>query len=649
MRQTSVTRFKSVCEWNDPFLSLFPHRFDYIFAPYPNSGEKTAWKTESRHPLSDRLVYQGACLYGVRFSAETNYCLLDIDTSSSYHPKHDPFAISRITAALEPLGLVRHITCTSSYSGGLHLYFPFQQTQSSWQLAIALACLLENAGFKLQPGQLEIFPNPKPYSTDSTPSLFNAHRLPLQIGSYLLDQAFQPIWSDSHTFVTQWKLAQQQNDINNKTLKQILKQAKRKHFGISGKAEKFVNDLNAEIELGWTGSGQTNRLLGRITMRAYIFHHILCGSEPLTGRALVDQIVTTATSLPGYKEWCQHQHEIEQRAEEWARCIEGSRYFHYGDGNGKYKSKAEVSKPEQPSWNQRQSQAARERIQQAIADLLNKNTLPSGATARFHTLIQYNIGGASLYRHRDLWHPSYLSLEVSKPVEIPPDPPASSTDAQLECARGASNWHNPTSLLSENDGNALTGKDLSDHLAPTVPSVGGNAQIDQISRNSEQVTGETNGSACDVQPPLFDLRTWFDVGQAASQSAHQQANQIRLEAKQAAPIARMQQYLESGDPILMAEALAWAEINPGVLQVERTNLPLFEALELDDSARDLSGVLAAISVHIQRLKLTREQVGDRLGQLFGKRCQAQLDDMELAQWNLWLQEQSDPKRHELGT
>jgi hypothetical protein len=110
----------------------------------------------------------------------------------------------------------------------------------------------------------------------------------------------------------------------------------------------------------------------------------------------------------------------------------------------------------------------------------------------------------------------------------------------------------------------------------------------------------------------------------------------------------MQQYLESGDPILMAEAVAWAEINPGVLQVERLNLPLFEALELDDSARDLSGVLAAISVHIQRLELTREQVGDRLSHLFGKCSQTLLDDMELAQWNLWLEEQSDLKRHEPG-
>jgi hypothetical protein len=257
MRETSKVCFESVREWGDAFLSLFPHRFDYIWAEHPNLNAQVHWKTESRHPLSDRVIQQGSFLYGVRFGSETSYCLLDIDASSTYHPDRDPFAVSRIAAALEPLGLVSYIACTSSYSGGLHLYFPFQRSRSSWQLAIALACLLENAGFKLQPGQLEVFPNPKPYSTGETPSLFNAHRLPLQIGSYLLNDAFQPVWSSTHTFVKQWQFAQQRNDIQSKILSQILKQAKRRHFGISGKAEKFVNDLNAEIELDRTGTNQS--------------------------------------------------------------------------------------------------------------------------------------------------------------------------------------------------------------------------------------------------------------------------------------------------------------------------------------------------------------------------------------------------------
>jgi hypothetical protein len=184
----------------------------------------------------DRLIQQGRYLYGVRFGAVTHYCLLDIDIGSLYHPRNDPFAIARITAALEPLGLVSSVACTSSYSGGLHLYFPFAHAQSSWQLASVVAVLLERAGFT------------------------------------------------------------------------------------------------------------------------------------------INEIVETAKALPGYQDWCRHRHEIEKRAEEWARCVENSHYFHYGDARGKFNAKLDQGLKEAvehlPTWNQQQSEGARERIKAAIAYLL---------------------------------------------------------------------------------------------------------------------------------------------------------------------------------------------------------------------------------------------------------------------------------------
>jgi hypothetical protein len=580
MQLQNSLSFKGVREWDNKFLALFPHRFDYIWADHPDLDTPVGWKTESRHPLSDRLIHQGAFLYGVRFSAETNYCLLDIDADSVYHPKHDPFAISRIATALEPLGLVRYLACTSSYSDGLHLYFPFQQTQSSWQVAIALACLLENAGFKLQPGQLETFPNPKPYATDGSLSLFNAHRLPMQMGSYLLDQSFQPIWSDCHIFVKQWQLVQQHNEIDQKTLKQILKQAKRKHFGISGKAEKFINDLNAEIELGWTGVGQTNRLLGRITMRAYIFHHVFSGGKPLEGESLVNEIVEIARSLPGYLEWCQHQHEIEHRAEEWACCIENSHYFHFGDQLKQ--SKSEIQDPEltaaidqSPSWNQRRSAATRDRIRRAIADLLEKENLPARPTARFQSLLQYGIGGASLYRHRDLWHPEYFEMgsndiefnqgfqnQINPPMENPPDPPTFKTDSQLDCVRDASNWLSPPSLLSTSDGDNPPGLVSSDCTIPNTFLGDSNPSVSSgYSSDSKLLSGVEY-----LQQALFDIQAQQSAIQEATRLTSAQHQQIRSEAADRRQIDRMQKFLDSGDPILVAEAMSWAQVNSGILQ-----------------------------------------------------------------------------------
>lgn len=59
------------------------------------------------------------------------------------------------------------------------------------------------------------------------------------------------------------------------------------------------------------------------------------------------------------------------------------------------------------AWNQKQTESARERIQQAVADLRMKGALPEKCTARFNQLTQYKIGGSTLYKHRDLWDPEY--------------------------------------------------------------------------------------------------------------------------------------------------------------------------------------------------------------------------------------------------
>ena len=313
-----------VIEHDDSFLALWPNRFDYLYAPHPDPGTKPDWQTESRYPVSDRILKQGAFLFGVRPGAQTTYVLLDIDKGSPYHPQRDPLAIVRINEALEPLGLVAELILTSSGTLGLHIYFPVKEELPSWQLALAVTTLLENKGFKVRPGWLEVFPNRKAFSVEGSYSLFNGHRLPLQQGSYLLNDDLQPIASSQTAFVRQWHAAAEQNDISTPVLKQIIRQAQRKTYRVTGKAQKFLNDLNAEVETGWTGRGQTNHLLGRITMRSYVFGHLLGAEAPLTGQALVDDVVRIAKSLPGYKDYCGHQHDLEKRVKEWVRSIEAT-------------------------------------------------------------------------------------------------------------------------------------------------------------------------------------------------------------------------------------------------------------------------------------------------------------------------------------
>jgi hypothetical protein len=511
--------FLSVQAAEDDFLRLFPHRYDYIWAAHPLPSSKPDWQTETRHPLSDRLIQQGSYLYGVRFGPETNYAVLDIDAGSPYHPSKDAQAIDRLLTALEPLGFVSHLVVQSSHSGGLHLYFPFETAQVSWKLALAISSLLENAGFKLYPGHLEVFPNPRPYLVEGQPSLYSAHRLPLQMGSYLLDRDYQPVTYSQSGFLRQWHHACDRNDVETKTIARILSQTKRRCFKLSGKADKFLNDLNAEIEFGWTGHGQTNRLLGRIAMRTYVFHHILHSVEPLTGDRLVQEIISIAKALPGYEDWSQHQHEIEDRAKEWARSVETSHYFPYGSKQLKLQEPEKQPNP----WNQQRLEETRQKIKDAIADLLNRSILPSNATQRFKALITYNIGGGSLYKHRDLWHPEFLrNPEIDKGAN-----------------EDQNNWHISTNLLDVTDGNQLLDNTFSDS---------------EFS-NSSQLDGN-----CLPSKPLEEYRPTDivpNLWQELQTTAIDDLDLRTTPQPSTKQFDRMNGFLASNDPILMAEALAW--------------------------------------------------------------------------------------------
>ena len=549
-----TTPFVYVAEAYDDFLGLWPNRFDYIYAPHPDPGTKPNWKTESSHPLPDRLILQGACLYGVRPGSQTSYALLDIDRGSPYHPKNKPFALRRICEALERLGLVSHLPLISSDSDGLHIYFPLDAPLPSWQLALGITAVLENAGFKIKAGWLEVFPNRKPFATNGNISNFQGHRLPLQPGSHLLNDDLQPIASSQEIFVHQWHLAAAHNDINLDTLEQTIKQAKRHSYRITGKANKFINDLNAEVECGWTGKGQTNYILGRITMRSYIFGHVLYADAPLTGRALTDDIVRVAKSLPGYEEYCGHQHEIRKKAREWTRAIEESHYFHYGTG------KALKLVDDGPTWNQKQALSARERIQQAIVALCKIDSFPEGATPRYTRLCEWGIGGSTLYKNKDLWHPKFIS-EQQRMLIIPPHPPVLQVREGAACALSAAPSVS-TSLLGATGRNEpcdkVSGGSNEPENEPKLQT-GRNEPCDKVSSGSEGVEDTQDKEQCG--PPeqfALNVRWALQVRQAEQQARavenRRRYDQDKQKRSQADYQLKLESWLVSGDLVLAAEA-----------------------------------------------------------------------------------------------
>jgi hypothetical protein len=557
--------FTYVSEALDDYLAIWNHRYDFLCAPHPDPGQKPDWQTESKYPLSDRLITQGAFLYGVRPGATTTYVLLDLDYGSPYHPRHDPLALQRICDALEPLGLLSHLTLTSSDSKGLHLYFPCAEPMPSWQLALAVTTLLENAGFKIMSGWLEAFPNRKPFVTDGSISLYNGHRLPLQQGSYLLNDELQPIASSQLAFLHYWQLAANRNDICLAVLEQTIRQSQRRTYRITGKAEKFLNDLHADVEPGWTGPGQTNHLLGRIAMRSFIFGHVLGATKPLKGKALVDDIVRVARALPGFTLYCGHQLEIEKKAREWARKIEKNSYYF------PYATRKAIKLKDGPTWNQQQQQQARDRIQAAVLDLFRQDNWPSGITARFKLLRAAGLSGKTLYGHQDLWHPTFIRIALDfKPVEIPPDPPVLQTEGWNDCAGGASIPPSRTSLLGAIGWNKPQGEAYSSIEKGEIEidlEAGWNNSV-AISKPSQGIAPQPDFTSNDSAPPvrttpprqlILDIQSALLAAQAAQRAkaeASQQWQQLNgHKAAMAEHVARLKEWVDSGDPILMAEAL----------------------------------------------------------------------------------------------
>jgi hypothetical protein len=157
---------------------------------------------------------------------------------------------------------------------------------------------------------------------------------------------------------------------------------------------------------------------------------------------------------------------------------------------------------------------------------LNRSALPSKATERFKSLLNYGIGGGSLYCHKDLWHPTFLNSH-----NLTIDPPE--------------DWHSPTNLLDTIDGNSNVENTSSDvHLASGNDSVGNTFSVVNSVPSYENI----------------DPVVWLDIRQAAATEMLQNS----FDSPSAMPIDRMQQQLYTDDPILVAEAWAWAQQHPDI-------------------------------------------------------------------------------------
>jgi hypothetical protein len=412
------------------FCKFFNHRFNFIKSSYSLTPE---WITVSNHPIDHRNLWSAhqdpERLIGLSFGTTTHYAVLDIDRQSPYHPCNSEAQYQELLGAYEAIGINSVLTVQSSLSGGLHVYFVFPKVLPTFGLAHTLRLTAVRAGYEVKDGTLEIFPNTKAYSKQSK-TAYKPLRLPLQQGSYLLDKDFVPYSNDIEVFFNQAEAIAEEQDLELLevaiTVANQIKQFRRVKG--NGDASSFAQDLREQIAEGWTGSQQTNDLLRIIGTYGRVF-------KGLEGQALADYIITKAESSPGYRQYCQHQHNIHRRAKDWGRCIE-KYYYPYGSEPSRAGTFKQLQKdggcpeksPKENLVNQTRQQEAVERIKGGMAQLMDTIKLIPTKVGELKDLLLEAItqlfgkrpSDKTLYRYKEYWHPDHIQT----PASVSSDPPA---------------------------------------------------------------------------------------------------------------------------------------------------------------------------------------------------------------------------------
>ncbi len=366
------------------FFEIFSCRNGWIYAESLTEKGKPRWKSISDRTwkfakdkglpkkLTDEVLldlwHSTSKYVGVNFSKTTNYLMLDIDVNSPYHPHQRNNTLRDIKGSLEDLGLNSSFQIQSSHTEGIHIYFPLPQPVKTYGLAALIEDKLKADSFNVAGGVLEIFPNKKQWSSSDKPedwSEYQRHRLPLQQGSVLLDEDYAPYSDTLEAFIQAWEHCASQQDIE--ILEAAIKANTKKNYQKtyqnpqqqpkSSKLKKIKEEHEALLKRGFTAIAQTNDILLNLGRRLRIL-------ENLGGIPLQKRLKELVTNLPGYKKYCQHKADINQRCKDIARYVEKK----FKPSNRK-EITAEPALPEPNPNNQEKQQEAIERIKSTLQAL----------------------------------------------------------------------------------------------------------------------------------------------------------------------------------------------------------------------------------------------------------------------------------------
>jgi hypothetical protein len=399
----------------------FSHWFNYGWNCIYWDVVKDSWVTSHKR-ITDQEIWEWwldpNALIGIGFDTKTRYALIDIDYGSKYHNKE---GLGLIRAALASIGFHQTILYKSSNSGGWHLLCPLPEAVNSFKLAQVISIAFSEINLEIAPGQVELFPNVKSYGKEKV-TLYNRHRLPLQTGSYLLNDDLEPYSNDIDTLLVQMDQAANCVDIDLlteclETYVLFLPQREKEpidnlivnfkwhnHPKNPSKWEQYGID---RIATGWTAHHQSKKLLGIIAEHGRVWKGIDNEAD------LKDYILKTAIACPGYYEFCRHQHEIEAWCQRWAKTAMRHRY--------PYKPKRVYRESKGGPNNQEKQADAMGRVREHMIDLIASGKVPkriSDLRSLLAKLAHCSERTLAKKEYLSLWHPKYLALDTDRNLDL---------------------------------------------------------------------------------------------------------------------------------------------------------------------------------------------------------------------------------------
>lgn len=431
------TNFTPTCENRSPadwLAKCFSHRSAPAIKPI-KGGYTTLNRTLTKEEFLEHWR-STAEIIALRFGSETNRIVIDIDVGSQHHPSRNPEAFSLILATLEDVGLCAPIIYQSSDSGGLHVLYPIEE-RSTYATARTVEMALARADFWLKNGELEAYPNRKAWVDGDRPyekgryysELFDyqAVRVPCQVGCVLLDECLEPIGDNSlsefrHRW--EWAIANQDMEAFDDVIEHYADTSNwpkkpRKY----GKLADIEADYLELLATGWTANGETNEILGNLARLTRIM-------DPCSDDELVSVVMEKAIAMPGYRQHCRHQHEIEQRCRDWARHIIKRGYYYHGN---RIKTEPTASKK---NINQERQDEAIQRTKGCLKGFIKQGFTFASKTRIVNAVVKA-VGGSNttIIKHWD----KFISLaKVLLTITEPETTPSSDSEGNTGATPGAS-------------------------------------------------------------------------------------------------------------------------------------------------------------------------------------------------------------------